>query len=110
VQALELNCPARVGLESEHLAAATEPRSTTTCPLGCMLPRCCSLGGALSTLCTYDCARRTWRNNVARPNIVHYNFGSPRVGNRAFAEDVSGLDCQEAKQSCVGMGWNGWPP
>ncbi|KAL4857581.1 Phospholipase A(1) DAD1 [Chlorella vulgaris] len=50
-----------------------------------------SLGGALSTLCTYDCARRTWRNNVARPKIVHYNFGSPRVGNRAFAEDFDRL-------------------
>ena len=47
-----------------------------------------SLGGALSTLCTYDCARRTWRGGVSRPRIVHYNYGSPRVGNKAFAEDV----------------------
>ena len=46
-----------------------------------------SLGGALSTLCAYDCARRTWRG-VPRPAIVHYNYGSPRVGNKAFAEQV----------------------
>lgn len=96
MQALDVNCPLRGGLQSEHLAAATEQPPNTTCPLGCMFPRCCSLGGALSTLCTYDCARRTWRNNVARPNIVHYNFGSPRVGNRAFAEDVSAPGCQQA--------------
>ena len=46
-----------------------------------------SLGGALSTLCAFDCARRTWRG-VARPEIVNYNYGSPRVGNSAFAEEV----------------------
>ena len=47
-----------------------------------------SLGGALSTLCAADCARRTWRTTPARPSIVHYSYGSPRVGNRAFAEEV----------------------
>ncbi|EFN50817.1 hypothetical protein CHLNCDRAFT_141758 [Chlorella variabilis] len=49
-----------------------------------------SLGGALSTLCAYDCARRTWRG-VPRPAIVHYNYGSPRVGNKAFAEQFDAL-------------------
>jgi nuclear pore complex protein Nup85 len=46
-----------------------------------------SLGGALSTLCAFDCARRSWRG-VPRPHLVHYNYGSPRVGNKAFADEV----------------------
>ncbi|PRW20266.1 alpha beta-hydrolase isoform A [Chlorella sorokiniana] len=45
-----------------------------------------SLGGALATLCTFDCARRVWRRGAVRPAIVHYNYGSPRVGNKAFAD------------------------
>ncbi|KAI7836015.1 hypothetical protein COHA_010099 [Chlorella ohadii] len=45
-----------------------------------------SLGGALATLCTFDCARRVWRGGAVRPHIVHYNYGSPRVGNKAFAD------------------------
>lgn len=47
-----------------------------------------SLGGALSTLCAFDCARRPWRR-APRPHLVHYNYGSPRVGNKAFADAVS---------------------
>ena len=44
-----------------------------------------SLGGALSTLGAYEAAtRRNWQGG--RPTIVNYSFGSPRVGNRAFAE------------------------
>lgn len=37
---------------------------------------------------TFDCARRTWRTTPAPPRLVHYNYGSPRVGNRAFAAEV----------------------
>jgi hypothetical protein len=49
-----------------------------------------SLGGALSTLCSYDLASRSesgWRRRQALPpsSIVNYTYGSPRVGNRAFA-------------------------
>lgn len=50
-----------------------------------------SLGAALSTLCSFDCARRTWRGGAVRPHIVHYNYGSPRVGNKAFAEEFDRL-------------------
>ena len=38
-------------------------------------------------LCAFDCARRSWRG-VPRPHLVHYNYGSPRVGNEAFADEV----------------------
>lgn len=49
-----------------------------------------SLGGALSTLCSYDLASRSksgWRRRQALPpsSIINYTYGSPRVGNRAFA-------------------------
>lgn len=50
-----------------------------------------SLGGALSTLCTFDCARRMWRTTPTPPRLVHYNYGSPRVGNRAFAAEFDRL-------------------
>ncbi|KAL4420729.1 hypothetical protein ABPG75_010385 [Micractinium tetrahymenae] len=50
-----------------------------------------SLGGALSTLCTFDCARRMWRTTPAAPRLVHYNYGSPRVGNRTFAAEFDRL-------------------
>jgi hypothetical protein len=46
-----------------------------------------SLGGALSTLCAYDLARRpasAWPGGYI-PEIVNYSFGAPRVGNSAFA-------------------------
>lgn len=44
-----------------------------------------SLGGALSTLCSYELAtRRKWRGGT--PDVINYSFGSPRVGNKAFAE------------------------
>lgn len=54
-----------------------------------------SLGGALSTLCAYDLARRQrWADGIA-PKIVNYSYGSPRVGNRVFAEKFNRLvpDC-----------------
>jgi hypothetical protein len=47
-----------------------------------------SLGGALATLCAHDLALRAWSR---RPQLVMVNFGSPRVGNRAFAEDFNKL-------------------
>lgn len=52
-----------------------------------------SLGGALSTLCAYDCAKKRWQS--PRPVVVNYSFGSPRVGNRAFAQSFNALvpDC-----------------
>ena len=40
-----------------------------------------SLGGALSTLCSFDLAAQ-FPNAI---NIEHYNFGSPRVGDYSFA-------------------------
>ena len=44
-----------------------------------------SLGGALSTLCSYELAtRRAWKGG--KPEIINYSFGSPRVGNKTFAE------------------------
>lgn len=46
-----------------------------------------SLGGALSTLCALELAtRRGWAGGAGGPRIVNYSFGSPRVGNRAFAD------------------------
>lgn len=46
-----------------------------------------SLGGALSVLGSWELARRrTWPAGCPRPKIVNYSYGSPRVGNRAFAE------------------------
>lgn len=46
-----------------------------------------SLGGALSTLGALELAtRRGWAGGGGGPRIVNYSFGSPRVGNRAFAE------------------------
>jgi predicted lipase len=38
-----------------------------------------SLGAALSTLATYDLKRK-----YTTTDIKIYNFGSPRVGNKAF--------------------------
>ena len=47
-----------------------------------------SLGGALSTLCAYECARRrSWPGPA--PTVVNYSYGSPRVGNRLFAESFN---------------------
>eukprot|EP00887_Chlorella_sp_A99_P004348 scaffold15.g4348.t1 len=46
-----------------------------------------SLGGALSTLCAYECAQRAGRGRP-RPRLAHYNYGSPRVGNAAFAREA----------------------
>ena len=43
-----------------------------------------SLGGALATLCAFDLSHRQWAHG-AHHNIVMYNYGSPRVGNKAFA-------------------------
>ena len=49
-----------------------------------------SLGGALSTLCTYDVASRKWEaKGIQRPRVTCYTFGQPRVVNRPFAETVS---------------------
>jgi hypothetical protein len=44
-----------------------------------------SLGGALATLCAYDLSHRSWGTRT-RPNLRMYNYGSPRVGNKDFAE------------------------
>lgn len=44
-----------------------------------------SLGGALSVLGSFELARRRWPG-CPSPRIVNYSYGSPRVGNRAFAE------------------------
>jgi len=41
-----------------------------------------SLGGGLSTLCTFDL--QSIKNN--NYNIYHYNFASPRVGNKMFVD------------------------
>ncbi|GJP40573.1 hypothetical protein CLOM_g237 [Closterium sp. NIES-68] len=43
-----------------------------------------SLGGALSTLFTYDLAQSDLKKQY-NFNLSLYNFGSPRVGNHAFA-------------------------
>ncbi|CAI7808021.1 unnamed protein product, partial [Closterium sp. NIES-53] len=43
-----------------------------------------SLGGALSTLFTYDLAQSDIKKQHGF-NLSLYNFGSPRVGNHAFA-------------------------
>lgn len=49
-----------------------------------------SLGGALATLCAYDLAAR--RHVYPTPHhLALYNFGSPRVGNRAFAKEFNRL-------------------
>lgn len=45
-----------------------------------------SLGGALATLCAWDASHRRWPCEV---DLVVYSFGSPRVGNRAFALDYN---------------------
>ncbi|KAL4452452.1 hypothetical protein ABPG75_008114 [Micractinium tetrahymenae] len=47
-----------------------------------------SLGGALATLCAWDSAHRSWRTQV---ELEVWNFGCPRVGNRAFAEHYNRL-------------------
>lgn len=44
-----------------------------------------SLGGALATLCAYDLSHRSWGTRT-RPRLQMYNYGSPRVGNKDFAE------------------------
>jgi triacylglycerol lipase len=38
-----------------------------------------SLGGALSTLLAIDTA-----HHLSFPNIIHYNFGAPKIGDKAF--------------------------
>jgi hypothetical protein len=43
-----------------------------------------SLGGGLATLAALDLALRPWAA-ARRPELTLVNFGSPRVGNRAFA-------------------------
>lgn len=45
---------------------------------------------------TFDCARRMWRTTPTPPRLVHYNYGSPRVGNRAFAAEVGPGLCRGA--------------
>lgn len=45
-----------------------------------------SLGGALATVCAYDLARRPWHGAGPRPRLTMYSYGSPRVGNRRFAQ------------------------
>lgn len=47
-----------------------------------------SLGGALATLLARDVVRLPWARE-GRVEVVMYNFGSPRVGNRAFAEEYN---------------------
>ena len=62
-----------------------------------------SLGGALSTLCTYDLAARKWEaRGIKPPRIACYTFGQPRVVNRPFAETVSGW------RGCAGGVLGGW--
>lgn len=39
-----------------------------------------SLGGALSTLCGFDFA------DISAPELIHYSFAAPRVGNTGFVE------------------------
>jgi hypothetical protein len=48
-----------------------------------------SLGGALATLAAFDLSYRSssWSNKPAK--IALYNFGSPRVGNKAFATEFN---------------------
>lgn len=70
-----------------------------------------SLGGALATLFAYECARRSWRRGArppaAAPNVVLYNYGSPRVGNRAFAEEVRAV--RGVRVRGCGWVWGGGP-
>ncbi|GAQ78458.1 hypothetical protein KFL_000130400 [Klebsormidium nitens] len=47
-----------------------------------------SLGGALATLLARDVVRLPWARQ-RQAEVVMYNFGSPRVGNRAFAEEYN---------------------
>jgi len=49
-----------------------------------------SLGGALATLAAFDLSHRSaaWRSNKPA-KIAMYNFGSPRVGNKAFATEFN---------------------
>jgi hypothetical protein len=42
-----------------------------------------SLGGALATLFAYECSRA----ELGDVDITMYNYGSPRVGNKAFVEE-----------------------
>ena len=42
-----------------------------------------SLGGALATLFAYECSKA----ELGDVEVVMYNYGSPRVGNKAFAEE-----------------------
>ena len=59
-----------------------------------------SLGGALSTLAAYDYSKRPWGSGGkggggggggGKPSICMINFGSPRVGNKAFAKSFDSL-------------------
>lgn len=45
-----------------------------------------SLGGALSTLFAFEVANRTYIGRHKPKHISLYNYGSPRVGNNAFAK------------------------
>lgn len=44
-----------------------------------------SLGGALATLFAYDVANRVYLTRPRPKHVSMYNYGSPRVGNSAFA-------------------------
>ncbi|KAK9829841.1 hypothetical protein WJX72_008191 [[Myrmecia] bisecta] len=50
-----------------------------------------SLGGALATLCAFELVARRYRTTRSKPQINMVNFGSPRVGNVAFAADFNRL-------------------
>lgn len=53
-----------------------------------------SLGGALSTLAAYDYSKRgSWGSDGkgGKPSVCLINFGSPRVGNKAFAKSFDRL-------------------
>jgi hypothetical protein len=45
-----------------------------------------SLGGALSTICSYDIARKLAKWKI---ELMHYTFASPRVGNPTFAKEFN---------------------
>ena len=47
-----------------------------------------SLGGALATLASYD-IQQAVQHMPVKVDVACYTFGSPRVGNHAFARDVA---------------------
>jgi hypothetical protein len=48
-----------------------------------------SLGGALATLAAFDLSHRSSSSKNKPEKIAMYNFGSPRVGNKAFATEFN---------------------